>query len=190
LAPKDCFIPAEAIERVTGQIGQTQKATCKVDGGINALPPRAGQGLRSICSAERCSIEIGIGRISAPEPCIDNFPRRLLGLAALSVLTQMVGLYFEQTGFHCRGAPQSPQQTGSPQHQLPLYGRLGVVIRNNSRLEIVVIFRILQRTDYRLGCEAVANGIAAGTLLAFLGNWTSAFARIAPVGLDLPERSH
>ncbi len=35
LAPKDCFIPAKPVERVTGQIGQTQKATCEVGGGIN-----------------------------------------------------------------------------------------------------------------------------------------------------------
>ena len=36
LAPKNCFIPAQTVKRVTGQISQTQKATCKVDGGINA----------------------------------------------------------------------------------------------------------------------------------------------------------
>ena len=29
LAPKDCFIPAKPVERVAGQIGQTQKATCE-----------------------------------------------------------------------------------------------------------------------------------------------------------------
>jgi hypothetical protein len=28
-APKDCFIPAKAVERVAGQISQTQKAMCE-----------------------------------------------------------------------------------------------------------------------------------------------------------------
>jgi hypothetical protein len=32
LAPKGCFIAAEAIERVVGQIGETQKATRELSG--------------------------------------------------------------------------------------------------------------------------------------------------------------
>ena len=36
----------------------------------------------------------------------------------------------------------------------------------------------------------MADRVAAGALLAFFGNWTSAFASIAAVGLDLPEGSH
>ena len=129
-------------------------------------------------------------RISPSEPCIDNFPRQWLSSVALSERTQLVGLYFEQTGFHCRGAAQAPQHTGQPQHQLPLYGRLGVVICNNGRLECVVIFRIFERTDaHRFGGEVMADGIAAGMLLAFLGIWTGAFACVAAVGLDLSEGS-
>jgi len=38
--------------------------------------------------------------------------------------------------------------------------------------------------------SADAAGIAAGALLAFFGNWTGAFARIAAVRLDLSEGSH
>ena len=34
LAPKGCFISAEAVERVVGQIGETQKATRELSGGI------------------------------------------------------------------------------------------------------------------------------------------------------------
>ena len=30
LAPKDCFIAAKSVERVAGQIDETQKATCEV----------------------------------------------------------------------------------------------------------------------------------------------------------------
>jgi hypothetical protein len=39
LAPKDCFIPAKPVERVAGQIGQAQKATCEVDGGSTGGRP-------------------------------------------------------------------------------------------------------------------------------------------------------
>ena len=60
LAPKDCFIPAKPVERVAGQIGQTQKATCEVGGGINGFRPRAGPGFRSVCDALRCSIGVGV----------------------------------------------------------------------------------------------------------------------------------
>jgi hypothetical protein len=42
LAPKDCFVPAKPIERVAGQIGQTQEATCEVGGGLNGFRPRVG----------------------------------------------------------------------------------------------------------------------------------------------------
>jgi hypothetical protein len=33
-------------------------------------------------------------------------------LPVLSVLTQMIGLDLKQTGLHCRGAAQPPQDTG------------------------------------------------------------------------------
>jgi hypothetical protein len=52
------------------------------------------------------------------------------------------------------------------------------------------IFGVLQRTDRRLSGEAMLNGVAAGTPFASFGNRTSAFASIAPVGFDLPERRH
>ena len=45
LAPKDCFISAKSVERVGGQIGQTQKATCEVGGGINGFRAESWAGL-------------------------------------------------------------------------------------------------------------------------------------------------
>ena len=113
-----------------------------------------------------------------------------MNLAGLPELTQMVGLDFEQAGFHGRGAAQPPQQTGQPQHQFPLHRRLRIIVGNDGRFERLVIFGILQRTDHGLGREPVADGIAAGTLLAFFGDRTGAFAGIATVGLDLPEGGH
>ena len=71
--------------------------------------------------------------------------------------------------------------TGQPQHQLPLYGRLGVAIGSNSCLKGFVVFGILQRTDHRLGRESMADGIAAGTLFAFLGRRSAALGCIAAV---------
>ena len=42
LAPKRCFVAAEAIEREVGQIGQTQKATREVSGAIDGRFDRTG----------------------------------------------------------------------------------------------------------------------------------------------------
>jgi hypothetical protein len=61
LAPKDGLIPAEPVEREVGQIGEAQKATREVGGGIDRLRAGAGQSLRSLCDAVRCSIGVGVG---------------------------------------------------------------------------------------------------------------------------------
>ena len=71
LTPKDCFIPAEPVERVARQIGQTQKATGEVGGGINLFQSSAGRGFRFVGDALRCTIGVGIDR-SPPESRIDN----------------------------------------------------------------------------------------------------------------------
>jgi hypothetical protein len=99
----------------------------------------------------------------------------------------MVSLNFEQAGFHRGGAAQPPQQAGQPQHQFPLYGRLGVIIGDNGCLEGSVVFSILQCPDDRLGRKAMTDRIAAGALLAVLRRRPGAFGSIAAVGGDLPE---
>ena len=57
LAPKGCFISAEAIEREVGQIGETQKATREVSGGIDGrfdrTRPRTGHGFCFVGDAVR-----------------------------------------------------------------------------------------------------------------------------------------
>ena len=60
----------------------------------------------------------------------------------------MVSLNFEQAGFHYCGASQSPKQAGQPQHQLPLNGRLSIIVGDDGRFERFVILRILKRTDH------------------------------------------
>ena len=64
LAPKDCFVSAKSVERVAGQIGQTQKATCKLGCGIKGFRPRAGPDFRSICVAVRYAISLSHERWS------------------------------------------------------------------------------------------------------------------------------
>ena len=61
---------------------------------------------------------------------------------------------------------------------------MNIIISDDGRFEALVIFRILERTDDRLGGQAVADGTAAGGLLAFWSNWTGAFVRVTAVGLD------
>jgi hypothetical protein len=106
------------------------------------LPPRAGQGLRSICSLDRCSIELGIDRISTPEPCTDNFLRlRLRWRPRLNsrrwsawISNRPVSIVVARRSRHSRLANRNTNS--------PLHGRLGIVIRNNSRFECFIIFRI------------------------------------------------
>ena len=88
LAPKDCFIPAKPVEWVARPIGQAQKATREVGGGIYRFR-RAGPGFCSDCDAGRCSIGAGIDRIGPPESCMDNFLRLWLSLGARPRLTAL-----------------------------------------------------------------------------------------------------
>jgi hypothetical protein len=67
---------------------------------------------------------------------------------------------------------------------------LGIIVGDDGRFERLVVFGILQRPDDGLGRKTVADGIAAGTLLAFLGDRTGALAGVAAVGLDLPKGGH
>jgi len=41
LPPQGCFIPAKPVERIGGQIGQTQQATLEVGCGINGFRPQS-----------------------------------------------------------------------------------------------------------------------------------------------------
>jgi hypothetical protein len=83
-----------------------------------------------------------------------------------------------------RGAAQPPQQAGEPQHQLSLDGRLGIVIGRNGRFGGHIVLSILC-ADYGFGRKTMADGIAAGSLLAFFRYRFGALERTAPVGCDL-----
>ena len=54
LAPKGCFISAEAVERAIGQIGETQEAACELDGmrdvRLNRFRPKLTTPSETLCS--------------------------------------------------------------------------------------------------------------------------------------------
>jgi len=90
----------------------------------------------------------------------------------------MTGLNIEQTGFDAGGAAQPPQETGKPQHQLPLDCRLGIVIKRP------VIVGIFQRANHSPGGQPMTEGIATRALLTFLSRRTvllDAFLRLAAI---------
>jgi hypothetical protein len=84
-----------------------------------------------------------------------------------------------------RGA--AAHEVGEPQHKLSLDGRLDIVIGRNGRFEGHIVLGILECADYGFGPKTMADGIAAGSLLAFFRRRSGALGRIAPVGCGLPE---
>jgi hypothetical protein len=109
LTPKDGFIAAEPIEDETGQIGEAQKATREVAGGIDRFRFGAGRITRFSGHAVRSSIR---DRVSPREHRVDHLLRVRVKLAGLPELMTLVGLHFEQAGFYGGGAAQPPQQAG------------------------------------------------------------------------------
>ena len=107
LAPEGNFVSAEAVERIVGQIGETQKTTREISdwigGGIDGFRAGAGQGFRTVCDAVRCRIVAETDCVSPPEHRIDNFSSGRINLAGPPKLTQMLSLDLEETGFHGRG---------------------------------------------------------------------------------------
>src|SRR5262249_56116494 len=83
-----------------------------------------------------------------------------------------------------RGNP--PQDTSQSQHQLTLNSRLGIIVGNNRCLECLIIFGIFQRANDSLGCQPVANRIAARRVLANLRSWPCALKGVPAIGFDLP----
>jgi hypothetical protein len=110
-----------------------------------------------------CRVAIIANRVNPPEQRIGNFSRGGEDLPSLPELDQVVSLSFEQAGFYGCGAAQPPSRLAN---------------RNTSS------------RSHRLGRESMTDGVTAGTLFTFFGAGTGAFARIAPVGFDLPERRH
>ena len=81
LAPKGCFIPAKPVERVAWQIGQTQKTTRKVGGGIwsaditgdigvnwHAMPIYNKGVLHSLARIDAVPVDFGLSRLG--QDCI------------------------------------------------------------------------------------------------------------------------
>jgi hypothetical protein len=107
LAPKGRFISTEAVKRVVGQIGEPQKATRELSGRFRDWPACVFHVVRDALQGRVPAETVLIGW---PEQRIDNLLRGRVNLAGEP--PQMVGLNFEQPGFHGRRAAQPPHETG------------------------------------------------------------------------------
>lgn len=88
MAPKDSFITAVPVERVTGQIGEAQKATCEVGSGIDRLRPGAGHAFRPCREAMRSAIRFSISRVRPSEQRVDYLSSVWVNLAGLPELSK------------------------------------------------------------------------------------------------------
>ena len=110
LAPKRCFIPTEAVKRVAGQIGETQKAPSEVRGLVCKIPIRAQGSFRIFCDVV-CIILSRPLLIGSVRPNIALIILRVIVLVSLACsleLQQMLCLDLEQAGFHGRSAANPP----------------------------------------------------------------------------------
>ena len=97
-----------------------------------------------------------------------------LALRLVPPLAQYFGLDPKQIGLDRGGATQTPQQRCQPQHQLALDRGLGVVIRNDGRLERSVVLDILDTIDDGFRAQPMPDGVASGLPFALLGSGTGA----------------
>jgi len=67
---------------------------------------------------------------------------------------------------------------------------LRIKVGRHGYFEGLIVFRILQDIDNRLGRKSMANRIASGLLLPRLSFWPRALHRIAAIGFDLFKRGH
>jgi hypothetical protein len=120
--------------------------------------------------------------------------RFLFGFAAgfefISAGNQNLGLDLEEIGLNRGGTADAPQQGCKPEHELALYGRSRIVIRDNGCFECVVILNVFQSDDDSFGRQSMSDCVLPRSPLAFLGSRPGATQRIASISLELPKRSH
>ena len=126
LAPKGCLISAEAVDRVIGHIGESQKAKREFAAGMHSRFD--GYVSESACAAVRFWIRVDTSRVGPSEQGTNNLLRAWGNLAGLVEPTRLACLAFEQAGFNSCRAAQAPQKAGQSQYEFPLYGRLGIVV--------------------------------------------------------------
>jgi hypothetical protein len=102
LAPEDGFIPAEPVERVTRQVGESQEATREVgrriDGRFDRLRPGTGHGFGCVRDAAWCRILVATDP-STTKYRVDNSSSGRVNLPGRPESIQLVSLNFEQGGF-------------------------------------------------------------------------------------------
>src|SRR3974377_218543 len=105
------------------------------------------------------------------------------------MLHRSPGHRFKNPALYANGPPQPPKNTGEAQYQLPLHCGLSVVIGNDRGFEGLIVLGILEISNDRFGGQPMAHGIAARPLFAFGGGGSGSLECIAPVSLDLFERT-
>jgi hypothetical protein len=106
------------------------------------------------------------------------------------VVAQDLGLDLKEIGLNGGGTTHAPQQRCKPEHQLALHGSSGIVIRDDSRFERLIVFDVFQSDHDGFGSQSVPNCISPRPPFASFGFRTGAPDRIASIGLDLSKRCH
>jgi hypothetical protein len=87
----------------------------------------------------------------------------------------MFGLNLEQSGFKRGGAAQPQQDTGQSQHEFTLDRGLRVIIRDDGRFELPIIFGVFQQSNDGFRRQPMTDRVASGLLLSRLGLGPRAF---------------
>jgi hypothetical protein len=96
-----------------------------------------------------------------------------------------VRLDLEEIGLDRDDPPQAPEQRGQSKYEFAFDCRPGVVVRDDRRLERLVVFAVFQAVDYGLRGQSMAQSIASRLLFALLGSRPGATECVPPIGFDL-----
>ena len=105
--------------------------------------------------------------------------------AFLQVVLAIGEAVVEGAGFHGADAAEAPASDGHGLDEVEFGLAAGLVLVEEGREERVEFFLVLVGEDEVLGAQAVFEGIAGGTSLAFGGYGPVAEAAVVAAGLDL-----
>jgi hypothetical protein len=96
----------------------------------------------------------------------------------------------EQAGFHGADAAEAPGSDSHGLDEVEFGLAFGLVVVEERIEELIELLLVLVGDDVVLGGEAVLDGIAGGTSLAFGGKGAVAEGAVLPAGFDLTFRWH
>jgi hypothetical protein len=189
LPPKRGFIPSKPIERSVIQVGKPLEGMCQV-----ATTIGIGRGLPGLVL-----VLISARVISITSSCLESRRTRQDGVwscwrvpsdVARAIPVYYLGLKPHEVRFDRGCATNAPKQGRQSEHQLSIYGRLGVVVSDDRRFKTLVVFDIFDNLDDGFGAQPMSHRIATRPTFPFLCSRPGASLRIAPVSLKLPKRRH